>query len=129
MIGFAMTNTSPFVVPTRALPGPGTAIGTNALAVAANATAGDAFCMDMATSGVAVGKVEVCHRKGVEVPHGWGLDKNGQSTTVPAEMLPTAGGALLPLGGVEETAGYKGCTSGPVAALGSTPHSISTIIP
>lgn len=47
------------------------------MAVAANATAGDAFCMDMATSGVAVGKVEVCHRKGVEVPHGWGLDKNG----------------------------------------------------
>jgi len=112
MIGFAMTNTSPFVVPTRALPGPGTAIGTNAMAVAANATAGDAFCMDMATSGVAVGKVEVCHRKGVEVPHGWGLDKNGESTTVPAKMLPTAGGALLPLGGVEETAGYKGYALG-----------------
>ena len=26
----------------------------------------------------------------------------------PAAMLPNAGGALLPLGGVEETAGYKG---------------------
>ena len=35
-----------------------------------------------------------------------------ESTTVPAKMLPTAGGALLPLGGVEETAGYKGYALG-----------------
>lgn len=112
----AMTNTSPFVAPTRAMPGAyqgggGTALGTNALAAGA-ATASDSFELDMATSAVAVGKIEVMHRKGAEVPHGWGIDKSGVPTSDPSKILPNEGGALMPLGGGEDTAGYKGMGMG-----------------
>jgi LDH2 family malate/lactate/ureidoglycolate dehydrogenase len=102
MIGLSFTNTSPLVVPTRAKK---PALGTNALAAAAPARK-DRFVLDMATSTVAIGKVEMQHRKGEAVPPAWGVDAAGQPTTNPAAILD--GGALLPLGGGEETAGYKG---------------------
>ena len=61
----------PHQVPTRALPGPGTAIGTNALAVAASATDGDAFCMDMVSvcsqQTAVVLSVSLCARVDVDV--------------------------------------------------------------
>ena len=33
---------------------------------------GDNFCLDMATTTVALGKVEVASRKGEKIPDGWG---------------------------------------------------------
>eukprot|EP01098_Paradermamoeba_levis_P014046 TRINITY_DN6593_c0_g1_i1.p1 TRINITY_DN6593_c0_g1~~TRINITY_DN6593_c0_g1_i1.p1 ORF type:complete len:162 (-),score=55.91 TRINITY_DN6593_c0_g1_i1:150-635(-) len=42
----------------------------------------------------------------MNVPMGWGCDKNGLPTTNPSAILDHGG--LLPLGGAEETAGYKG---------------------
>ena len=104
LIGFAFTNTSPFLVPTRACKRAG---GTNPIACYCPAVAGDSFQLDMATTTVPVGKIEVCHRKGQQIPHGWGVDKTGTcSTTDPEKVL--VGGGLTPLGGLEETAGYKG---------------------
>ena len=113
LLGMAFTNTSPFVVPTRALPGDfqsggGTSLGTNAISCAIQGQGDDSFVLDMASSAVAVGKVEVCHRKGTAIPTGWGLDKNGEDSTDPSDILPHKGGALLPLGGTESTSGYKG---------------------
>ena len=70
-----MTNTSPLVVPTR---GREKALGTNPIAFAAPATNGDCFVLDMATSTAAVGKVELCLRKGTEMPHSWGVDSAGK---------------------------------------------------
>eukprot|EP00931_Biecheleriopsis_adriatica_P070747 TRINITY_DN44539_c0_g1_i1.p1 TRINITY_DN44539_c0_g1~~TRINITY_DN44539_c0_g1_i1.p1 ORF type:complete len:434 (-),score=73.09 TRINITY_DN44539_c0_g1_i1:21-1301(-) len=103
-IGFAFTNTSPFMVPTRARQRAG---GTNPIAFYCPALL-DSFQLDMATTTVPVGKVEVCHRKGQQIPLGWGVDKTGiRSTADPSEVL-TGGGGLTPLGGLEETAGYKG---------------------
>mmetsp|Transcript_116782 Transcript_116782/g.371671 ORF Transcript_116782/g.371671 Transcript_116782/m.371671 type:complete len:433 (+) Transcript_116782:82-1380(+) len=103
LIGFAFTNTSPFMVPTRACQRAG---GTNPIAFYCPAGE-DSFQLDMATTTVPVGKVEVCHRKQQEMPHGWGVDHTGtRSTTNPAEVLNRGG--LTPLGGLEETAGYKG---------------------
>ena len=46
------------------------------------------------------------HRKDEKIPNGWGADKDGIETNVPGEVL--RGGGLLPLGGSEETGGYKG---------------------
>ncbi|CAE7666040.1 mdh [Symbiodinium sp. CCMP2456] len=66
----------------------------------------DSFQLDMATSTVPVGKIEVCHRKEQEIPPGWGVDRAGAPTNNPTEVL--AGGGLTPVGGLEETAGYKG---------------------
>mmetsp|Transcript_37373 Transcript_37373/g.63613 ORF Transcript_37373/g.63613 Transcript_37373/m.63613 type:complete len:192 (-) Transcript_37373:989-1564(-) len=60
----------------------------------------------MATTVVPIGKVEVMHRTGKEVPVGWGVDRNGSDCTSGEEICKFGG--LYPLGGSEETAGYKG---------------------
>jgi len=104
MIGMSMTNTSPVVVPTRAKQ---PSIGTNPISVSAPGKAGDSFQLDMATSAVALGKVEVCRTKKTEIPVGWGLNSKGMDTVNPRDILEEDGG-LLPLGGKEITGGYKG---------------------
>ncbi|KAG5839084.1 hypothetical protein ANANG_G00201180 [Anguilla anguilla] len=60
MIGMSYTNTSPLVMPTRAKE---CTLGTNPISVAAPAKDGDSFVLDMATSAVALGKVELHHRR------------------------------------------------------------------
>ncbi|XP_038663966.1 uncharacterized oxidoreductase YjmC-like [Scyliorhinus canicula] len=102
-IGMSCTNTSPLVVATRAKEG---TLGTNPISVAAPALDGDSFVLDMATSAVALGKIEVQQRRNEEVPEGWGCDSNGKATTNPTLIL--TGGGLVPLGGSEATSGYKG---------------------
>lgn len=47
----------------------------------------------MATSAVALGKVEMQERKEEPIPANWAINKNGQSTTDPKEFY-----SLLPLG-------------------------------
>lgn len=103
LLGMAFTNTSPLMVPTR---GQRPALGTNPISVAAPANENDSFVLDMATTTVALGKVEINKRKDMDIPEGWGVDGEGKVTTNPKDVL--ADGGLLPLGGVEETGGYKG---------------------
>lgn len=99
MCGMCMTNTSPIVVPFGAKHH---ALGTNPIAFSAP-TNGDPFCLDMATSTVALGKIEVAKRLGVPIPEGWSLDKAGRGVTDP---LAHAG--LTPLGGDYDRGGHKG---------------------
>uniref|UniRef100_A0A667YX37 Uncharacterized oxidoreductase YjmC-like n=1 Tax=Myripristis murdjan TaxID=586833 RepID=A0A667YX37_9TELE len=103
MIGMSFTNTSPLVVPTR---GKECTLGTNPISVAAPAKHGDSFVLDMATSAVALGKIELHDRRGDSIPEGWGCDPQGKLTTDPGRVLK--GGGLLPIGGSEATGGYKG---------------------
>ncbi|XP_034031893.1 uncharacterized oxidoreductase YjmC-like isoform X1 [Thalassophryne amazonica] len=103
MIGMSFTNTSPLVVPTHAKT---CTLGTNPLSVAAPGTDGDSFVLDMATSAVALGKVELHERRGDSIPEGWGCDAQGNLTTDPKKVLN--GGGLVPIGGNEATGGYKG---------------------
>ncbi|OQV16955.1 putative Malate dehydrogenase [Hypsibius exemplaris] len=103
LIGFSFTNTSPLAVPTRAKQ---TALGTNAFCVMAPAANGDYFALDMATTTVAIGKVELAMRTGQQVPLTWGVDKNGKETSNPADIYH--GGGLLPIAGGEASGGYKG---------------------
>ncbi|XP_056272339.1 uncharacterized oxidoreductase YjmC-like [Pseudoliparis swirei] len=103
MIGMSFTNTSPLVVPTR---GKECTLGTNPISVAAPAKDGDSFVLDMATSAVALGKVELHERRGDTIPEGWGCDAGGTLTTDPKRVL--SGGGLVPIGGSEATGGYKG---------------------
>merc|ERR1719491_455614 len=104
MIGLAFTNTSPVVFPTRAKR---PALGTNPIAFAAptvnaaDGKAGSPVVLDMSTPTVPLGRIEVYHREGKEVPLGWGFDKHGEPPTDPAAIL--FGGGLCPLGGGEET--------------------------
>lgn len=60
----------------------------------------------MATTAVALGKIEVQIRKEQPIPEGWALGKDGQITTNAQEAFDA--GLSLPLGGLEVTSGYKG---------------------
>jgi LDH2 family malate/lactate/ureidoglycolate dehydrogenase len=101
-IGISLSNASPLVAPTRALQ---PLIGTNPIAIAAPAGHWGAFCLDMATSTVPRGRIEVAARRGEILPVGWAIDETGRPATSPEAALR---GALQPLGGGESTAGYKG---------------------
>lgn len=102
MIGISLSNTSPLVAPTRArVP----LIGTNPIAIAAPAGRFGAFCLDMATSTVPRGRIEVAARRGEGLPVGWAIDADGRPALTPEAALA---GALHPLGGAEASAGYKG---------------------
>ena len=99
MCGMSMTNSSALVVPTGARRA---ALGTNPIAFAAP-TNGDPFCLDMATSTVAVGKIEVARRLGLPIPAGWSVDADGRPTSDVNQHV-----ALTPLGGAYQTGGHKG---------------------
>ncbi len=103
MIGIAMTNAGPQVVPTygkRAL------LGTNPLSVAVPAGDEWPFILDMATSVGAAGKAELALRAGKSMPAGWLVDSEGRPTSDPRTLWN--GGSLLPLGSFPELASYKG---------------------
>ena len=95
MVGIAMTNTAARVVaPGSTKP----AVGTNPLAVAVPAGKKPPFVLDMATSVVAGGKLEIARRKGTSIPIGWAIDEEGKPVTYPTKRVVGEGG-LLPLGG------------------------------
>jgi LDH2 family malate/lactate/ureidoglycolate dehydrogenase len=101
-IGISLTNSSPLVAPTRSRQ---PLIGTNPIAVAAPAGRWGSFCLDMATSTITRGRIEVAARRDEALPVGWAIDVDGNPATTAQAALS---GALLPLGGDEEHAGYKG---------------------
>ncbi len=103
MIGISMTNSRPLAVPTF---GRETIIGTNPISLAAPAGKEMPFVLDMATSVVPIGKIEVANRKNQKIPIGWAVDKNGVPTIDPSAVL--VGGGVMPLGGEEKFSGYKG---------------------
>jgi LDH2 family malate/lactate/ureidoglycolate dehydrogenase len=101
-IGISLTNSSPLVAPTRSrVP----LLGTNPIAVAAPAGRFGTFCLDMATSTVPRGRIEVAARRGWTLPQGWAIDAHGNPATTADAALA---GSLHPLGGEEATGGYKG---------------------
>ena len=102
LLGMSFTNTSPLVAPTH---GNSAFLGTNPLSLSAPGKNEDSFVLDMATSAVAVGKIEVQRRKKEGIPRGWAMDKDGENTMDPNAAMK---GALYPLGGEEDTSGYKG---------------------
>jgi LDH2 family malate/lactate/ureidoglycolate dehydrogenase len=103
LIGLSLTNSSPVTVPTYASRA---VIGSNPIAVAVPAATERPFVLDMATSVVPLGKMEVTMRAGEHIPLGWGVDREGEPTTDPAEAYWHGG--LMPLGGTPEMRGYKG---------------------
>lgn len=110
MMGFSTTNTAVLVVPTF---GKDALMGTNPISVAIPAGKERPYVLDMATSTVPRGKLEVYNRQEKEIPPVWATDENGNPTTDPGRvlknMLDRAGGGLAPLGGTtEETGGHKG---------------------
>ncbi len=105
MIGICLTNSQPLVAPTY---GRTAVLGTNPIAVAVPTEHEYPYLLDMATSAVAYGKIQLYEKKKEHIPIGWGVDEDGNVTNDPTKIRPGGHGALLPLGGMEITAGYKG---------------------
>jgi LDH2 family malate/lactate/ureidoglycolate dehydrogenase len=110
MLGIALTNTAALGVPTFART---PMFGTNPIAFAAPSEDGRLFSLDMATTTVTRGAVEICEREGREIPPGWAVGVDGRTTSDPVrlleDMLYLRGGGLLPLGGEgAASGGYKG---------------------
>lgn len=104
LVGFSCTNTSPLMAPTRSK---ASALGTNPLSLGMAATEeGDSFVLDMATTAVALGKIELAIRKEQDIPEGWAMGSDGKQTKSAQEAFKNC--LLMPLGGVEENSGYKG---------------------
>ncbi len=103
MIGFAVTNASPLVVPTFSNE---RMLGTNPICYGFPAGEYPPVVIDMATSAAANGKLEIAQRTGKTVPEGWIQDKEGDYTTDPFALK--SGGALLPLGSDRDHGSHKG---------------------
>lgn len=112
MIGWSMTNSSKIVVP---LWGAERRLGTNPIAIAFPGFKNPPIVIDLATSVVAFGKVEIAKRQGKQIPEGWIIDQQGNNSTLPEDVYA---GGLLPLGGTREMGGHKGyCLSSMVDIL------------
>ena len=80
-------------------------ISTNPVAIGVPERDG-ALVVDVSTSVVANGKVQVAYVSGRACPPGWLLDSEGRPTTDPAVRFTHPRGTILPVGG--EHHGYKG---------------------
>ena len=103
MIGWSMTNTTKLVQPVW---GGERMLGTNPIAIAFPGLEEPAVVIDLATSAIAYGKVEIARRKNEGIPDGWAIDADGVNTNDPQTMID--GGALTPLGSFRELGGHKG---------------------
>ena len=97
LVAFACTSYKPAVAPAGAIK---PLFGTNPISFAWPRPGKTPVVYDMATATMAMGEVQVAKRDGHKVPMGTGLNKEGELTSNPAEIVD--GGVLLPFGG------YKG---------------------
>ena len=94
MAGIAIVCSPPNMAPYGAR---AAGVHNSPIAIAVPAKRHRPLCLDMATSVAAGGKVMLAVDKGIPMPEGWALDREGNPTTDPKQV-----GALLPFGG------YKG---------------------
>ncbi len=118
MIGWSMTNASPLVSPTFSK---SKFLGTNPISVSIPADKEPPLVIDMATTPVANGKLEVLQRKGEDIPEGWAQDEEGNPSTDAAILKK--GGAMLPLGSDRIHGSHKGY------CLGSLVDILSAVLP
>jgi LDH2 family malate/lactate/ureidoglycolate dehydrogenase len=93
LIGFATTNAGINMPPTG---GTTKLVGNNPFAMAVPTNRDWPMVLDMATSVVAGGKLDVARSKGESIPLGWARDAEGNPTTDPSKARE---GSLEPLGG------------------------------
>ena len=106
LIGFACTGTTQrAVVPTG---GREPRFSTNPIAFAASPAEGEPFSLDMATSTVAVGKINIARRAGKPLPEGWAVRPDGLPETDAAAAFHAKPKRLTPLGGNRTLGSHKG---------------------
>ncbi len=106
LVGMSLTTSRPLVAHTGSME---KFIGTNPIALGAPVEGEEPFLLDMATSVVPSGKIEVYRRKDKPVPEGWAIStESGEIITDPHQILSPRG-TILPLGGLGELhGGHKG---------------------
>jgi L-2-hydroxycarboxylate dehydrogenase (NAD+) len=105
MVGISLTTGGIGMLVPGSRGGPGA--GINALSIAAPSGEEVPFVLDMATTAVAAGKLEIAVRAGETIPEGWAADQDGKPITDPNRYYLDKG-ALLPLGGTPQMGSYKG---------------------
>lgn len=93
LIGFVCTSASALVAP---FGGRNKLLGTNPFSISIPAKNHPHICLDMATTVVPRGKLEISLRENKSIPLTWATDVEGKPTDDPSEGLK---GTLLPLGG------------------------------
>jgi LDH2 family malate/lactate/ureidoglycolate dehydrogenase len=93
LIGLAITNAGMNMPP---IGGTAKIVGNNPFAIAVPTTRAWPMVLDIATSVVAGGKLDVARAKGESIPLGWARDKDGNPTTDP---IAARQGSLEPVGG------------------------------
>ena len=79
-------------------------LGTNPICIGVPSDLPGPVLLDMATSAVAMGKINLQRSRGEPIPLGWIVDKDGNPTTDPNDYF--AGGAILPVGADQGHKGY-----------------------
>ena len=97
LIGIAMNNGPCMTPPFGGLE---PVAATNPLSIAAPSGGPHPVALDMATTTVAAGKIRLARKLGQPIPADWGLDRDGQPCTDPAEVIDN--------GFYQWTGGYKG---------------------
>lgn len=93
LAALAMTPSHAWVAPAGGKRG---LLGTNPIAFGWPRSGPNPYVFDFATSAIARGDLSLHDIAGKPIPEGWGVDKDGQSTTVAREALD---GAMLTFGG------------------------------
>ncbi|KAJ9600971.1 hypothetical protein L9F63_000866 [Diploptera punctata] len=104
LIGLAFSNTAHALCPTRAKQ---SYLGWNPVALSAPASKRiNNFSLEVKSTALSLRQVVMCINRGQELPMNCAYDGNAALTTDPKDALYE--GCMLPLGGLEETGGYKG---------------------
>lgn len=90
-VGFLSTNASPAMAPWG---GRKKTVGTNPWSWASPAGKYSPMVLDIANTGVARGKIYLAKQKGLPIPDGWAISKEGRPTTDPTEAID---GIILPM--------------------------------
>ena len=93
MIGIATTNALPTMAPWG---GTERILGINPVAFAIPAEEECPIVYDASFAGSSHGKIRIHRQKGLSLPEGWALDREGRPTTDPAAAVD---GLLMPIGG------------------------------
>ena len=81
-------------------------LSTNPIVYAIPVVGQEPIILDMSTSVVASGKVQIKKKRGESVPEGWIIDAEGNPTTNVDDFYGPPPGALLPLGGIASHKGF-----------------------
>lgn len=99
LASFHFVNTSGFGILVAPFGGSDRRLSANPLAAGVPVEGQDPIILDIATSIVAEGKIQVARNKGEAVPEGCMLDGQGRPTTNPEAFYADPPGAILPFGG------------------------------